>query len=167
MGGAWRGGLRRQPDHESDREEGLNELGEAPPPYKARDSGGGAQHGVGVQASTGAGLTIPLRALGRNGRAAPKPPDYIDTLRPLPNTPDDSDRSIGEEETLRPSTGITMGDTIRPSTAGNVSNRSLEGDGSSQRSILPPDDDGEEGAGGQRANQGESSRSVDNHPQSR
>lgn len=143
-----------------EREEGLNELGEAPPPYKARDSGVATQNRTSREGNGGTGLTIPLRALGRDGRIAPKPPDYIDTFRPLPDTPEGSTRSIGEE-TLRPSTGITTGDTIRPSTAGGLSTRTLEGDESSQRSILSPHEN-EGNSGSHGASQGRSS--IDDNP---
>lgn len=74
IGGAWRGGIGRREDRNEEREEGLNELGEAPPPYKGRPSTDTAQPG----------LTVPLRALDREGRAVVKPPDYHETLREVP-----------------------------------------------------------------------------------
>jgi hypothetical protein len=62
-------------------EEGLDEYGDAPPPYKARTSGErGTQTGV---AAAGPGLggnmpTVPLRTLSRG--AVGKPPGYEETL---------------------------------------------------------------------------------------
>ncbi|KAF2096562.1 hypothetical protein NA57DRAFT_78167 [Rhizodiscina lignyota] len=84
MGGAWRGGIGRRDIRTEDREEGLNELGEAPPPYKARDSviGGDRRSGERTENS----LTVPLRALDRDGRAVMKPPDYHETVRELPES---------------------------------------------------------------------------------
>lgn len=92
MGGAFRGGLRRQHERQQSREEGLNELGEAPPPYKARDSvvSGEDVATTGQRRDTQNGVgdpsqqrepTIPLRTLGRDGRVAGKPPDYHETVR--------------------------------------------------------------------------------------
>lgn len=55
--------------------EGLNEQGEAPPPYPRQASVGGldGQHGA-------ADLVIPLRDLSRRSDQSMKPPDYIQTV---------------------------------------------------------------------------------------
>ncbi|OCK81536.1 hypothetical protein K432DRAFT_250674, partial [Lepidopterella palustris CBS 459.81] len=62
------------------QEEGLNEQGEAPPPYQPKDdeiAGGGSDNPhAGVHQDAASGLTIPLRTLPRNERAILKPPDY-------------------------------------------------------------------------------------------
>jgi hypothetical protein len=62
-------------------EEGLDEYGEAPPPYKARTSGErGTQTGTAPAGSDHAGNmpTVPLRTLSRG--AVGKPPEYEETL---------------------------------------------------------------------------------------
>lgn len=136
MGGAWRGGTRRQSPNSDEREEGLNELGEAPPPYKPRDSVNGAPEAGSQARNDSSGLSIPLRALARDGRSVMKPPDYNSHVRPLPPTPVESSRSI-EEQTLRPSTAIAVGgSTIQVPSIDSVSRRSLDGEGSSQRSMI-------------------------------
>jgi hypothetical protein len=62
------GNLRTNPTHH----EGLNELGEAPPPYKAPEA----------DATPGAEPQIPLRTLSRSSANMPiKPPDYGEVLR--------------------------------------------------------------------------------------
>jgi hypothetical protein len=64
----------------TDREEGLNELGQAPPPYAAKDHS--------REQSAGAGVTIeepqiPLRTLARDegDRSMAKPPEYSEAVR--------------------------------------------------------------------------------------
>jgi hypothetical protein len=70
MHGGWRGGG----DSGNARAEGLNELGEAPPPYKAAGEGGGAPGDVVPQ--------IPLSSLSRGEASMPqKPPGYGEAVR--------------------------------------------------------------------------------------
>ena len=74
-----RGVMGRLDVRDEHREEGLNELGEAPPPYKSGDSGSGSTRRSGESGQ--AILTVPLRTLSREGRPVHKPPDYHDTIR--------------------------------------------------------------------------------------
>lgn len=80
--GAGGGGRRNGED------EGLNERGEAPPPYKASGEGetvvaraeeGRGGEGRGGQGLDGAGVAIPLRTLGRE-QVGLKPPDYSEAV---------------------------------------------------------------------------------------
>ena len=70
----WQGRWRSA---EHSREEGLNEFGEAPPPYvpKSRDEESGFQHG---HINGGNEPAMPMHALSRE-QAGLKPPDYTET----------------------------------------------------------------------------------------
>lgn len=87
--GSWRGGAG---GGLSRREEGLNEHGEAPPPYQPladattagnTDAEGSEALRPGTAQDAVTGLTIPLRTLSRDGRATLKPPGYQDTIHPM------------------------------------------------------------------------------------
>jgi len=74
------------------REEGLDEHGEAPPPYKPRAdattdtpgiAGGTTVLPSGEDHDAVTGLSIPLRTLSRAGRATLKPPGYQETIHPI------------------------------------------------------------------------------------
>lgn len=89
MHGSWRGGAG---GGLSRREEGLNEHGEAPPPYQPladattagnTDAEGSEALRPGTAQDAVTGLTIPLRTLSRDGRATLKPPGYQDTIHPM------------------------------------------------------------------------------------
>lgn len=69
----WQGRWRSA---EHSREEGLNEFGEAPPPYvpKSREEEGGQQNGNGANELP----AVPMQALSRE-QAGLKPPDYAET----------------------------------------------------------------------------------------
>lgn len=99
VGGAFRGGLRRQQEREQhSREEGLNELGEAPPPYKARASvtsvqGAPPEHRMdSAQADGPSEPSIPLRTLHRPGQSTSSPPDYHESFQTSPS--DSSESSV-------------------------------------------------------------------------
>jgi hypothetical protein len=111
--GSWRGvggggGVAR-------REEGLNEDGEAPPPYKLRadatsDDAGGQPARMPSDRSRdpATGLAIPLRTLSRGRHSTMKPPDYQETVDTV---------SVGE--TTRPNTtesppGTSTRDLLHP-----------------------------------------------------
>jgi len=97
--GSWRGGAG---GGLSRREEGLNEHGEAPPPYQPRadattagntDAEGSEALRLGTAQDVVTGLTVPLRTLSRDERATLKPPGYQDPIHSmsiesstLPNT---------------------------------------------------------------------------------
>lgn len=70
--GNWRTG----PDEGSDREEGLNEAGEAPPPYKPRTS---SEQGDRESAAADGEPSIPLRTVAREDTTL-KPPDYSEAV---------------------------------------------------------------------------------------
>jgi len=97
--GSWRGGAG---GGLSRREEGLNEHGEAPPPYQPQtdattagnvDAEGSEALQPGTAQDAVTGLTIPLRTLSRDGRATLKPPKYQETIH-----------SIGIESSTQPNT---------------------------------------------------------------
>ncbi|KAF2488499.1 hypothetical protein BU16DRAFT_568375 [Lophium mytilinum] len=100
--GSWRGGAGGGPARQ---EEGLNEAGEPPPPYKPRvDATTDADGAAGEHATlsldetrdTVTGLAIPLRTLSRGGRSTLKPPDYQETIQ-----------SVSVDESTRPNTSET------------------------------------------------------------
>lgn len=106
MHGAWRhnqtAGLIR-------REEGLNEHGEAPPPYEPNNVVSVPHNGAGEQ-DPASGLTIPMRVLSRDGVQSSGPPKY-------------------EETTIQPDSSITRSDTatshaVRTDTVDSHSNDS-------------------------------------------
>lgn len=74
--GAWRHG---QTAAFVRREEGLNEHGEAPPPYQPNNEATVPREGDGATQGPGSGLVIPLRALSRDGADATLPPEYEET----------------------------------------------------------------------------------------
>ncbi|KAF1977299.1 hypothetical protein BU23DRAFT_293723 [Bimuria novae-zelandiae CBS 107.79] len=76
------------------REEGLNEHGEAPPPYQAKDDVTVTQ---GPPQDPASGLSIPLRTLSRDEVDAGRPPDYRDMT------------SRGKASTIRPGTATSHG----------------------------------------------------------
>lgn len=79
-----RGNWRDTANGSTRREEGLNELGEAPPPYKVREDVGTAVH---ERADDGNGhLAVPLRTLSREGRASLKPPGYEESIYSVQST---------------------------------------------------------------------------------
>ncbi|KAF2812085.1 uncharacterized protein BDZ99DRAFT_260863 [Mytilinidion resinicola] len=87
--GSWRGGAGGGPARQ---EEGLNEAGEAPPPYKPHGDATADAAGADVapvtlssdeSRDTVTGLAIPLRTLSRGGRSTLKPPDYQETIHPV------------------------------------------------------------------------------------
>jgi hypothetical protein len=85
------GNIRTDPATQN-RNEGLNELGEAPPPYKAPETAG----------PPGEGPQIPLRTLSRSSANMPvKPPDYGEVLRASRTVEDDN----------RPSTAFPGGES--------------------------------------------------------
>lgn len=89
--GNWRTG----DDELSRREEGLNEAGEAPPPYKARTSSERTRESTETSEE---GPAIPLRTMTREGTTL-KPPDYSETVvQPLP----DPGRPSSSSEARRP-----------------------------------------------------------------
>lgn len=93
-GGGWdAAGARRQPwqnrwrPAELSREEGLDEHGEAPPPYmpktneEARQRSGNVEEDGEMLPDAEGGPAVPLRTLAREETGL-KPPDYEDTARP-------------------------------------------------------------------------------------
>ncbi|KAF2706154.1 hypothetical protein K504DRAFT_505114 [Pleomassaria siparia CBS 279.74] len=64
------------------REEGLNEHGEAPPPYQPKSDVTVSQGDVEATQDSARGLTIPLRALSRDEMERSQPPGYRATARP-------------------------------------------------------------------------------------
>lgn len=95
------------------REEGLNEHGEAPPPYQAK-SDVTVAHTAGAPHDSISGLSIPLRTLSRDDIENIRPPEYRETV------------SREGTSTLRPDTATTR--TTRPGTADlqpNSSTRNL------------------------------------------
>lgn len=78
----WNGGLRRDP--QASREEGLDENGEAPPPYMPKDDRATdeRENGQSVQGQGRPGEpAIPMQTLSRE-HAGLKPPDYEQTVQP-------------------------------------------------------------------------------------
>ncbi|KAF2874404.1 hypothetical protein BDV95DRAFT_592488 [Massariosphaeria phaeospora] len=76
MHGAWR---HDQTAAFVRREEGLNEHGEAPPPYQPTGEGTGSHRGSSALYDAASGLPIPLRTLSRDGVENTRPPDYHPT----------------------------------------------------------------------------------------
>jgi hypothetical protein len=76
MHGAWR---HNQTAGFVRREEGLNEHGEAPPPYQPKSEVTVAPDGTPQDATSG--LAIPLRTLSRDGIETVQPPEYEERLR--------------------------------------------------------------------------------------
>jgi hypothetical protein len=71
MHGAWR---HNQAPAIIRREDGLDEQGEAPPPYQSKDEATVALSGITQDPASG--LTIPLRTLSRESTEQMRPPDY-------------------------------------------------------------------------------------------
>lgn len=61
--------------------EGLNETGEAPPPYKPKEEDIVTQHLLNRNPELATGVTVPPRALPRNESGYAQPPAYIETAR--------------------------------------------------------------------------------------
>ncbi|KAF2091964.1 hypothetical protein K490DRAFT_61412 [Saccharata proteae CBS 121410] len=99
----WIHGNRRPGGEEglTQREEGLNENGEAPPPYEPPSHSGHdptAPAPVTTEgapqvdwSSSPAGVAVPMQTLSTDGRTAPKPPDYQETIR---STSEGGDRPL-------------------------------------------------------------------------
>jgi hypothetical protein len=84
------------------REEGLNEHGEAPPPYQPKNNVP-RPHAIGGSQDPVSGLVIPLRTLPRNTDEQGRPPAYRESA------------GRGESSTVRPDAADT--DTTRPESA--------------------------------------------------
>lgn len=104
MHGAWR---YNQPAFVR-REEGLDEHGEAPPPYQPKSEATVAQGDIAAAQDATAGLTIPLRTLSRDEIERSRPPGYEEVA----NGP----------STARPDTATTR--TAHPNTADRHPNSS-------------------------------------------
>ncbi|KAF2243948.1 hypothetical protein BU26DRAFT_436278 [Trematosphaeria pertusa] len=96
--GAWR---HNQTTAFVRREEGLNEHGEAPPPYQPKSDVTAAHDGIAQDPATR--LAIPLRTLSRDEIEQSRPPEYRETI------------SRGGPSSTRPDTATTR--TTRPDTA--------------------------------------------------
>lgn len=105
MHGAWR---HNQPTGFVRREEGLNEHGEAPPPYQPKSEVASEPNGTLQDAASG--LTIPLRTLSRDRIDVAQPPQYAEQ------------DGYDENPNVRPdtaTTGVTRPDTtdVRPASS--------------------------------------------------
>lgn len=65
------------------REEGLNENGEAPPPYEPPKSEAAVvvDERTGLPRDSTSGVAIPMRTLSRDGAGTHQPPDYHEVTR--------------------------------------------------------------------------------------
>ena len=111
MHGAWR---HNQTAAFVRREEGLNEHGEAPPPYQPKSEVTVGQEDAGTAQDSASGLTIPLRTLSRDAIEGSRPPEYEERV------------NREGSSNVRPDTATTR--TTRPGTADlhpNTSTRDL------------------------------------------
>jgi hypothetical protein len=94
----WQGRWRQEPRHHV--EEGLNEHGEAPPPYipKTQLNGGGPE------TNPDGGPAIPLQTLSREDAGLSKPPDYTPATTTTTTTANATDAMEGQNGTAERST---------------------------------------------------------------
>lgn len=99
------------------REEGLNENGEAPPPYEPKtDAAVVVDERTGLPRDSATGVTIPMRTLSRGAVESHRPPDYHAVIQaatasppslPSPTLAPPSDARVRTDHTPNPPPGRT------------------------------------------------------------